>query len=277
MMPAGEHWLGLSTFGPITRTVGDSALMLDAMQGTTAGDTYTLPPFGGRYADAAARPPGRLRIAASKKIPPGLIASLSDDARTAFDRMATLLTELGHDLIERDPAYGMAGLVFTQTWVRGIYEDTLKVPDRSQLEPTTRKMAAAGRLVSERRAQKLRGPTRARITARMLTLWEEVDVVMTPALASTAIAAEGGYGGGALRAFDRSARFTPWTAAFNVTGQPAVAIPAGFGSDGLPVSVQLVGRLGGEDTLFSLAGEIEAARPWADRRPPLAAAAPAPS
>lgn len=111
----------------------------------------------------------------------------------------------------------------------------------------------------------------------MLELWDEVDVAMTPALATTAIAAEGGYGGGALRAFDRSARFTPWTAPFNVTGQPAVVIPAGLGSDGLPLSVQFVGRLAAEDTLYSLAGQIEAARSWADRRPPLAEAATATS
>jgi amidase len=154
--------------------------------------------------------------------------------------------------------------------VRGIYVDSLNVPDRSRLEPITKRMAAAGRLVSERRARKLRGPTRTRITARMLKLWDEVDLVMTPGLATTAIAAEGGYGGGALRAFNLAARFTPWTAAFNVTGQPAVAVPAGFGPNGLPLSVQFAGRLGAEDTLYSLAGQLEAARPWADRRPPLA-------
>lgn len=271
-VPPGEHWLGLSTFGPLARTVSDSGLMLDAMHGTIEGDAYSLPPFTGRYLDAAASPPGRLRIAVSRKIPLGLLASLSDDQRGAFDGTATLLAELGHEVVERDPSYGMAGLVFTQTWLRGIYEDTLKVPDRSQLEPITRRMAATGRLlVPDRRARKLRGRTRARITARMLALWDQVDVLMTPGLATTAIAAEGGYGGGANRAFNMSARFTPWTPAFNLTGQPALAIPAGFGSDGLPLSVQFVGRVGAEDTLYSLAGQVEAARPWADRRPPLAA------
>jgi amidase len=134
-------------------------------------------------------------------------------------------------------------------------------------------MAATGRLlVPARRARKLRGATRARVAARILALWDEVDVLMTPGLATTAIAAEGGYGGGANRAFNIAARFTPWTAAFNLTGQPAITIPAGFAPDGLPLSVQLAGRIGAEDTLYSLAGQIEAARPWADRRPPLAEA-----
>lgn len=273
-MPEGEGWLGLSTFGPLARTVADSALMLDAMQGTIDGDVYTLPPPSGRYVDAAAAPPGRLRIAVSRKIPPGLISSLSADQREAWDQTVKLLAELGHDVVDRDPSYGTAGLVFTQTWLRGIYEDSLNVPDRSQLEPITRRMAATGRLlVPDRRARKLRGAARARTSERMLSLWDEVDVLMTPGLASTAIAAEGGYGGGTLRAFNIAARFTPWTAPFNITGQPAVSIPAGFGPDGLPLSVQFVGRIGAEDTLYSLAGQIEGARPWSDRRPALAALA----
>jgi amidase len=92
---------------------------------------------------------------------------------------------------------------------------------------------------------------------------------MTPGLATTAIAAEGGFDRSALVAFDRAARFTPWTAVFNITGQPAIAIPAGLGEDGLPLSVQLVGRPGDEALLYSLAAQIEAARPWADQRPPL--------
>jgi Asp-tRNA(Asn)/Glu-tRNA(Gln) amidotransferase A subunit family amidase len=101
----------------------------------------------------------------------------------------------------------------------------------------------------------------------MLELWGGVDVLMTPVLATTPIAAEGGYGRAALAAFNTAARFMPWTPPFNVTGQPALAIPAGFGTDGLPLSVQLVGRLGAEALLYSLAAQIETAAPWGDRRP----------
>jgi amidase len=262
LAPATEHWLGLTAYGPLARTVGDSALLLEVMAGR------------GTYCEAAAAAPGRLRIAVSRKIPPGAIASLSGDQRGAFDRTVALLAELGHEVSERDPSYGTGGIVFTQIWLRGIYEDTLGIPDRSKLERTTRRMAAAGRLlVPDRRVGKLRGETRARTSSRILALWDEVDVLMTPGLVSTAIAAEGGHGRGALRAFNLAGRFTPWTPPFNVTGQPAVAIPAGFGSDGLPLSVQLVGRPGAEELLYSLAGQIEVARPWADRRPPVAAPA----
>jgi amidase len=89
-------------------------------------------------------------------------------------------------------------------------------------------------------------------------------------LSRTALPAEAGYGRSAPIAFDRAARFTPWTPLFNLTGQPGITLPAGFGADGLPTSVQLVGRPGEEGLLYALAGEIEAARPWAGLRPSLA-------
>jgi amidase len=218
--------------------------------------------------EAVARAPGRLRIAVSRKVPPALIASLSDEQRTAWEAMAKLLAELGHEVTERDPDYGLVALEFTQTWLRGIYEDSTRVPDPTQLERSTRQMAWAGRvLVSARRAAKLRGEMRARSTARILALWDQVDVLLTPGLASTAIAAEGGYGKNALVAFNIAGRFTPWTPPFNLTGQPALTIPAGLGADGLPLSVQIVARPGEEHTLYALAAQIEAARPWVERRP----------
>jgi amidase len=271
MQPRTQGWLGLAVLGGLARTVADSALLLDVMHGPAAGDTYTAPPFDASYLDAAATPPGRLRVAISRKVPPGLIAKVSSDQRRAWERTADLLRELGHDVVERSPDYKLAQLDFVQMWFRGIYDESLEVPDRTKLEKLTRQMAGAGRhLVSDRRRDKLLAK-RAATTARILTLWDEVDVLLTPGLATTPIAADGGYGRSAPVAIDKAGRFTPFTAPFNLTGQPAIALPAGFASDGLPLSVQLVGRHGAEDTLYSLAGQIEAARPWADRRPPLAA------
>jgi amidase len=131
-------------------------------------------------------------------------------------------------------------------------------------------MAAAGRLLVPlpRRRQLLK--RRAATTARILTLWDDFDVLLTPGLATTPIAAEGGFGRSAPVAVNMAGRFTPFTAAFNLTGQPAVSIPAGLSVDGLPLSVQLVGRPGAEDTLYSLAAQVEQAAPWAQRRPALA-------
>jgi amidase len=257
-LPAKEGWLGLSVYGALARTVQDSALMLDVMG--DAGDAFRT---------AAAAPPSKLRIAVSRKVPSGLIAPLSSDQRSAWEQTATLLAELGHEVVERSPAYGLASLEFTQNWLRAVYEDSLGVPDRKQLERSTRQMAALGRrLVSTRRRDKLRVKREA-TTARILRLWDEVDVLLTPGLARTALPAEGGFGRSAFVAFDRGARFTPWTPLFNLTGQPAIALPAGFGADGLPLSVQLVGRPGDEATLYSLAAQIETARPWAQARPSL--------
>jgi amidase len=267
--PSREGWFGLSVFGGLARTVRDSALVLDAMHGAIAGDAHSAPPLGGRCVEAVAKAPGRLRIALSRKIPPGLIAKVSADQRGAWERTGHLLADLGHDVVERDPKYGLAQLEFVQTWLRAIYEESREVPDRSQLESTTRQMAAAGRrLVPPRRRDKLLAK-RPVTTARILALWNEVDVLMTPGLATTAIAAEGAFGKPAPVAIDRAARFTPFTPIFNITGQPAVTIPAGFGADGLPLSVQLVGRPGAEETLYALAGQLENARPWSEHRPAL--------
>jgi amidase len=269
LRPLQESWLGLSTYGALARTVADSAVLLDAMHGTTPEDRYTIAPPQRSYLEAARTAPGRLRIAISRKVPPGTMVPLAAEQRRAWERMGQLLTELGHDVVERDPAYGMVSIEFVQTWLRGIYDDSLSVPDGASLERVTRQMAAAGRtLVPTRRVEKLR-MKRGATTARILGLWEEVDVLLTPGLATLPLPAEGGFGRSALLAFNMAGRFTPWTPPFNLTGQPAISLPAGLSSDGLPLSVQLVGRLAGEDTLYSLAGQIESAQPWADQHPPL--------
>jgi amidase len=108
---------------------------------------------------------------------------------------------------------------------------------------------------------------RSRTTERITALWDEFDVLMTPALASAPVAAEGGYGRAALVAVDIAARMTPFTAVFNLTGQPALTVPIGVDGAGLPTAVQLVGRVGAEDVLYSLAGQLEQAAPWSGRRP----------
>jgi amidase len=265
--PGREGWLGLSVFGALARTVSDSALLLDVIHGSLPGDAHTAPGFEGSYLEAASTPPARLRIAMSRKLPPGSVGRLSPDQRGAWERTGTLLSDLGHEVIERHPAYGLAGIEFVQMWIRGIYEESRRVPDQSQLERSTHQLAAAGRrLVPDRRREKLLTQRVVR-TARVLELWQEVDVLVMPVLCTTAIAAEGAYGKSAPLAFDRSSRFMSFNPLFNLTGQPAIALPAGFAADGLPLSVQLVGRPGAEDLLYSLAGEIETARPWAHHTP----------
>jgi amidase len=266
--PQAAPWLGLSVFGALARTVRDSALLLDVMHGALPADELAAPAFGGSYVQAAGTEPAPLRIAISRKLPPGLIGRVSAGQRTALERTAQLLGELGHDVTERDPAYGLAQLEFLQTWLLGIYETARARGDTSGLEPSTRQMVAAGRLLAPTRARLL--GRRAATAARIMRLWDRFDVLLTPALAKPPILAAGGYGRPAPVAVDIAGRFTPFTPIFNLTGQPAVSLPAGLDASGLPLSVQLVGRLGAEDVLYSLAGQIEAAAPWAALRPPVA-------
>jgi amidase len=270
-LPLKDPWLGLSTYGALARTVADSALLLEVMAG---GEGTTLPTesFLAAAADGAAGagPVSRpLAIAVSEKVPPGIIGRVAPDQRLALDRTRRLLSELGHHVEDADPAYGLAALELTQTYLRGISEDFSRLSRPELAERSTRQMASAGsRLVSDRRRAALLRHRPATI-ARILTLWDRFDVLITPGLARTALPAEGRYGRHAAVAFDTAARFTPWTALFNLTGQPALTLPAGFGSDGLPLSVQLVGRAGAEALLYALAAQIEATRPWARQRPVL--------
>jgi amidase len=266
--PLGSGWLGLATYGALARTVADSALMLDSMHGSTAGDEYaTAPPYGSFLAAAQTPPSKPLRIAISRKLPFGTLARLSPDQARAFDQTARLLEELGHHVVERHPNYGLVSLEFIQSYLRGAHEEFQTLDDTTQVERSTRELAnLGGKLVPKRRRNALL-VRRPRTTARITKLWDTVDVLLTPGLASTAIAAEGAHGKSAVVALDTAGRFMPWFPVFNITGQPAISLPAGFGSDGLPLSVQLVGRLGGEETLYSLAAQIETARPWASERP----------
>src|SRR5205807_3111313 len=154
--PVPQGWLGLTVYGALARSVSDSARLLDVVHGPMPGDADAAPPFTGSYIEAASTPPGRLRVAISRKLLPGGMARLSSDQRQAWESTAGLLTELGHEVVERDPAYGLAGVVFLQSWFRGTYEVAREVPDQSQLERSSRQMATAGRyLVHGRRRRQL--------------------------------------------------------------------------------------------------------------------------
>lgn len=256
--PKETGWHGLSTLGFVARTTLDSALLYDAVVGES-------------WAEAVREDPAPLRVAVSMKVPPGLVAKPSAEVVGAVHATADLLRSLGHEVIERDPDYGMAALHWTARYLRGIHDDARAMAHPERLEPRTKGMARLGRLVGRRGldwAMRALEDDRARIEA----IFDDVDVVLGPGLAEPPVPVGKWTGRGALWTFSGVARFVPFYAVWNHTGNPAISVPAGFTGGGLPLSVQLVARRRAETTLLALAGQLERARPWADRTPEPAAA-----
>ena len=258
LAPDDGAWCGLSVHGPIARTVEDAALFLDV---TSA--------FAGDFVAAANRTPGRLRIALGTKVPPPLTARVGAPQRAGVREVGALLRTLGHDVVDRDPDYP-PGAVFAQAlprYFRGVHVHARALPRRDRLDRRTKAFARIGGLVSERRVEAMRA-AEAAVTARVTAIFDDVDVVITPGTA-TGPSRVGAYQRrGALATLALVAARVPFQAMFNVTGQPAAVVPWGLDGNGIPTSIQLVGRPFGEATLLSLGAQIEAARPWAQRRPP---------
>lgn len=258
LAPKREGWHGLNHLGPLTRGVADAALFLDVTADA---------PDGVRYAEAARTPPGRLRIAASRNLPaPGPVAA---EPIRAYEEAIELLRGLGHEVVERDVDWGPAFIHVVSRYLRGIHDDAVAMPDQRRLERRTRGMARLGALVPPSRVAKLRAGE-ADFAERVGATWADCDALLQPALAQLPLEIEQFEGRGALWTVNGAARLTPWTGVWNVTGQPAASIPMGTASGGLPLAVQLVAKRDGEPGLLSLAAQIEAERPWADRRPPIA-------
>ncbi len=268
LAPQREQWHGLSVYGPLVRTVADAALFLDVTSGPLDGHGRPVAPARS-FSSAAATPPGRLRVAVSARVAPGLIARVDRAARTALDETASLLRSLGHQVIYEDPSYApMATAAFLARYLRGIHDDAASIAHPERLESRTRGMARLGALVTPRLLARARA-AEAGHAARLDRLFERHDVLLTPALATSPPRVGRWEGKGALATFNGVASFVPFQAPFNHTGQPAAVVPAGLTRSGLPLSVQMVGRPGDEATLLSLAAQIEAERPWAQRRPPV--------
>jgi len=261
LAPHDDAWCGLSVNGPIARSVKDAAVFLDV--------TSTLPGPDGGFVGAANQDPGRLRIALSTKVPPPLVVNIGKEQRAAVDEAGALLRELGHDVVVRDPDYPPAAIYanYLPRFFRGIYNDVRKLPHQDRLEARTRSMARIGSLLSERRIAAVRAGESA-LAARIQSIFDDVDVVITPGNA-TGPSRVGAYQRrGAISSLLLVSRRVPFFEIWNLTGQPAAAVPWGLDRNGVPVSVQLVGRPRDEATLLSLSAQIEATRPWAHRRPP---------
>jgi amidase len=267
LAPRPRAWHGLSVNGVLSRRVADTALFHDVASGAIDVDEDRAPPPPVPFAQAAATPPGRLRIAYSAKIPPGSLAKLDDDGERAFTETIELLRSLGHELTARDPDYGLGvatGLIPRYTY--GVYEDARDMAHPERLERRTKGMARLGALGRPLFERAIAGERE--YAERLNRIFDDHDVLLTPATATGPPRIGKLEGRGALWTLNAVAGWVPYNGVWNVTGQPAASVPAGFGADGLPRAVQIVARGNDETTLLSLAAQLEAERPWAQTRPP---------
>jgi amidase len=268
LAPRPRAWHGLSVDGVLARRVADTALFHDVASGTTDVDEDSAPPPAVPFAQSAATPPARLRVAFSTRLPPGVLGRLDADAARAVQETAELLRSLGHEVSERDPEYGIGGIPEVLTrYLRGIHDDALGVAHPERLERRTKGMARLGAMIPPALLARSLA-NEAEFTRRMNSVLEDHDVLITPTTATPPPRVGQFQGRGAVWTLNAIAGMVPFNGVWNVTGQPAASVPAGFGSDGLPRGVQIVGRPNDEPTLLSLAAQIEAERPWAEDRPP---------
>jgi amidase len=279
--PRVDVWHGLSVNGVLTRSVRDSALLYDVIaQGPPDAGAPALVPVSllealGRHADGSARgstnghPPARaLRIAVSSKLPPSPLTRLHPDNEAALTETAALLARLGHEVSAHELDRGPLAppLEFSGRYLRALHDDAAELPHPERLERRTRVLARLGGLLTPA----LVAWDRSRETAyaqRLNALLADHDVLLTPVTPAPPPKIGACEGRGWLWTLMTAAATAPYAACWNVTGQPACAVPAGLAADGLPRAVQLVGRPGEEATLIALAAQIEAERPWTPERP----------
>ena len=268
LAPELEGWHGLAVNGCVSRTVLDTALYLDIVSGGSREPEAPAAPDR-PFAESAKTPPGKLRVAWSNLAPRAAApAIVGDDVKTAVTDTAALLGSLGHDVTQRDPEWGAIGNNITPRFLRGVADTVAEVPHPERLERRTRGFGKLGSLLPDGLYERaLRG--RAADQQRVNALFDSHDVVMTPVMGGTAIPIRRWEGRGALHTVLGMSRFYPFCVPWNHLGNPAMSVPMGIADDGMPTAVQVVGRPGDEATLLSLAAQIESARPWADKRPPI--------
>jgi amidase len=263
-----EHiWWALGTTGPLTRTVRDSALLYDVIAGATAQDRFRARPVRTSFLESVDAPVRPLRVGWSTR-PASLGARPVPEHVQAVQETARLLEDLGHTVEEVDPGYPDATPAFVPQFFAGVRSagDLVEHPDR--LERRTKETVRLGAWV--RRGVVDRAMRHGeRLATRANAVFDRCDLLLTPAIAHRPPTVGVLDGRGTVRAALASLPMIAYTALWNVTGNPAASVPAGFARDGLPLAVQLVARRHDEASILSVAAQLERARPWADARPTL--------
>ncbi len=264
----GEFWGPLTHQHVLTRSVRDCAVILDETAGPAPGDPYTAPPPARPWREEVGADPGQLRIGFRTDLPGG--GQPHEEVERAVASTAQLLESLGHAVQEAgvtaldDPAMSESvAFTFAGAVARDVerWSETLGADIGGELEPGNAFMHSIGSPVTAaewlRHMEVLQSWSR-----RMAGIWEECDVLVLPVLPEPPVRL------GEMTVAD-SARLIAFTVPFNVTGEPAMSLPLHRTPEGLPIGVQFVAPAGREDILFRLAGQLEAARPWAGERPPV--------
>ncbi len=278
----GDFWAGLATEGVVSRSVRDTAAVLDAIAGNMPGDPYAAPSQRRPFAQEVGAAPGKLRIGLMKRTPHGR-GTLHPDCATAVEETARLLQTLGHTVDESHPA-ALDEADFTRNFLDLVGAHAAMTVNQlgtlfgrkltaEDFEPWTWNFVARGLGIPA--ADYLSGFHWLQVWSRRVAGWWSggFDLLLTPTIAEppvllkTLVAVPNDPEAG----FTRIGNLIPFTPPFNVTGQPAVSLPLYWNMAGLPIGSQLVAGFGREDLLIQVAAQLEEAHPWRDRVPPVSA------
>lgn len=279
----GDAWHGLAIEGVVSRSVRDTAVALDAISGYVAGDPYWSPPRLRPFAHEVGAAPGQLRIGMMNRTPTGG-APLHRDCRAAVEDVARLLESLGHRVEQSHPAaldepessdhFVRVVSCHAVLTLEQIGQAVGRRLNKEDVELWTWRTVERGVNVSA--AQYLASIHWIQLWTRRVARWwseEGFDLLLTPTIAEpppplgilvgTPESPDAGW--------ERLMALMQFTPPFNATGQPAISLPLNWNDEGLPIGTQLVAPMGGEDLLIRLAAQLEQARPWKDKRPPIRA------
>jgi amidase len=275
-MPDGfDYALGNVVDHVVTRTVRDSAAMLDATGYPEPGSPYPAPPKDRPYVEEIAKSPGRLRIAWSSETPSG--RPVEPEIQAALERTAALLKGLGHEVIEKGlgidyralfASRGPAAAANFAAGMARLIDLVGREPEEGELEPLTWATLKAGRRQMGADVMRSLQETRM-LNRRTLAFFEDIDVYLSPVL-GTPVPEIGFIDPVNLEPREvnrRQGRAFPFTPPFNFSGQPSLSLPLETDANGLPIGMMFTARYADEATLFRLAAQLEKEAPWKDRRP----------
>jgi len=276
----GDIASGLVHQHVVTRSVRDSAVMLDAISGPALGDPYAAPAQFRPFREELGHEPGRLRIGFSALSPSR--APVDDECVSALGKAVKLCEELGHELVEAEPeldvdamtsAYLTLYAAYTASSLAHFSRLAKKRLEPELVEPHTWALAELGRSTSS--ADYLAAVTTLqRVTRQIARFFADYELFLTPTLPEPPppLGTFDAPADTPLMGLFRAGAYASFTALANITGQPAMSVPLEVSSAGLPIGIQFMGRFGDEATLLRLAAQLERARPWSDRRPELSKA-----